>query len=73
MLSAVMLWALGHLLVNGELASVLVFGSFMAQVVYDRISVSQRDALGPLGSAQGGAAQARRTSAIAGGSGGIRS
>jgi len=30
MLSAVMLWTLGHLLVNGELASVLLFGSFMA-------------------------------------------
>jgi uncharacterized membrane protein len=56
MLAAVMLWALAHLLVNGDLASVLLFGSFFAFGVYDTISATQRAALGPLGTAQGSAA-----------------
>lgn len=43
------LWALAHLLVNGDLASLLLFGSFLAFSVYDLISVKQRGALGPLG------------------------
>jgi uncharacterized membrane protein len=54
MLLAIMLWALGHLLANGDLASLLLFGSFLAYAVYDRISVGQRHALGPLGEAKGG-------------------
>jgi uncharacterized membrane protein len=54
MLISVMLWALAHLLANGDLASVLLFGSFLAYGIYDWISVSQRLALGPLGKAQGG-------------------
>jgi uncharacterized membrane protein len=65
MLAAVMLWAFGHLLANGDLASVLLFGSFLAYGVYDIISASQRAALGPLGTARGsGAGDA---AAIAGG------
>ena len=54
MLIALMLWALGHLLANGDLASVLLFGSFLAYAVYDRISVRHRPSPGPLGKAQGG-------------------
>jgi len=54
MLIAIMLWALGHLLANGDLASLLLFGSFLAYAVYDRISVGRRHALGPLGEAIGG-------------------
>lgn len=54
MLAALMLWALGHLLANGDLASVLLFGSFLAYGVYDRVSAGQRAALGPLGRAEGG-------------------
>jgi len=54
MLIALMLWALGHLLANGDLASVLLFGSFLAYAVYDRISVRHRPSPGPLGRAQGG-------------------
>ena len=54
MLIAIMLWAVGHLLANGDLASVLLFGSFLAYAVYDRFSVGQRQALGPLGRARGG-------------------
>jgi uncharacterized membrane protein len=65
MLAAVKLWAFAHLLTNGDLASVLLFGSFLAYGVYDRISVRQRAALGPLGTASGGVAQ--DAAAIAGG------
>src|SRR5215467_6699305 len=54
MLTALMLWALGHLLANGDLASVLLFGSILAYAVYDRISVRHRPSPGPLGRAQGG-------------------
>jgi uncharacterized membrane protein len=53
MLTALMLWAFGHLLVNGDLASVLLFGSFLAYGFYDLISANRRAALGPLGTAQG--------------------
>lgn len=65
MLAAVKLWAFGHLLSNGDLASVLLFGSFLAYAVYDRISVRRRAARGPLGTASGGAVQ--DAIAIAGG------
>lgn len=44
MLVAVKLWAFSHLLVNGDLASVLLFGSFLAWAVLDRISVKRRGA-----------------------------
>ena len=54
MLAAVKLWALAHLLANGDLAGLVLFGSFLAWAIYDRISVKKRSALGPLGSAQGG-------------------
>jgi len=53
MLTAVTLWAFAHLLANGDLASVLLFGSFLVYGIYDWISASQRQALGPLGKAQG--------------------
>ena len=54
MLTAVKLWALAHLLANGDLASLLLFGSFLAYAVYDRISVKKRGARGPLGGRSGG-------------------
>jgi uncharacterized membrane protein len=56
MLVALMLWAFAHLLVNGNLASVLLFGSFLGYGIYDVVSASQRAALGPLGRAPGGTA-----------------
>jgi len=56
MLAAVKLWALAHLLVNGDLASLLLFGGFLAYAVYDRISVKKRGAMGPLGASTGSAA-----------------
>lgn len=54
MLVAIKLWALAHLLVRGDLASMVLFGSFLAWAVFDRISVKRRAALGPLGAKTGG-------------------
>ena len=42
MLAAIKFWALAHLLVNGDLGSLILFGSFLAFAVYDRISVKRR-------------------------------
>src|SRR5207342_1609325 len=41
-LLAVKFWALAHLLANGTLADVLLFGAFLAWAVADRISVKRR-------------------------------
>ena len=54
MLLAVKIWAFAHLLVNGDLAGILLFGGFLAYGVYDRISVKRRGALGPLENRTGG-------------------
>jgi len=42
MLAATKLWALAHLLANGTLADVLLFGSFLVWAVADRISLKRR-------------------------------
>jgi uncharacterized membrane protein len=42
MLVATKLWATAHLLANGTLADVLLFGSFLAWAVVDRISLRHR-------------------------------
>jgi len=42
MLAAVKLWAFAHLLANGTLADVLLFGAFLAWAVMDRISLKRR-------------------------------
>jgi uncharacterized membrane protein len=47
MLLAVKIWAFGHLLANGELNSVLLFGSFLVYGVLDRIAVKKRGDNGP--------------------------
>ena len=43
-LVAVKLWAFAHLLVNGTLADILLFGGFLAWAVADRISMKRRPA-----------------------------
>lgn len=48
MLLAVKIWALAHLLANGDLASILLFGSFLVWAVLDRISVKRRAVPVPL-------------------------
>lgn len=42
MLTAVKSWAFAHLLFNGRLADVLLFGAFLAWAVLDRISLKTR-------------------------------
>jgi uncharacterized membrane protein len=42
MLVAVKAWALSHLLVNGDLGSMLLFGGLLAWAIYDRIAVKRR-------------------------------
>lgn len=42
MLAGVKLWALSHLLANGDLGSIILFGSFLAWAVIDRISLKRR-------------------------------
>lgn len=44
MLVGVKLWSFAHLLVNGDVRSVLLFGSFLAYAVIDRIAVKRRGA-----------------------------
>ena len=44
MLVAVKLWAVAHLLANGMLADVLLFGGFLVWAVADRISLKRRPA-----------------------------
>lgn len=41
-LTATKAWAVAHLLANGALADVLLFGAFLAWAVLDRISVGKR-------------------------------
>jgi uncharacterized membrane protein len=41
-LVGIKLWAFGHLLANGDLGSMLIFGSFLAYSVINRIQVKKR-------------------------------
>lgn len=45
MLAAVALWALAHLLANGLLAEVVLFGAFLVWALADRISMAWRQPL----------------------------
>jgi uncharacterized membrane protein len=42
MLAGIKLWAAAHLLANGDLGSIILFGSFLAWAVFDRISLKRR-------------------------------
>ena len=42
MLAAVKTWALAHLLSNGDLGSILLFGSLLGWAVYARIAAKRR-------------------------------
>jgi uncharacterized membrane protein len=46
MLVGVKSWALAHLLANGDLGALLLFGAFLAWAVYDRIALKRRGDLG---------------------------
>ena len=48
MLAGIKLWAAAHLLANGDLGSIILFGSLLGWAVFDRISLKGRkDAGGP--------------------------
>jgi uncharacterized membrane protein len=48
MLTGIKLWAASHLLANGDLGSIILFGSFLAWAVFDRITLKRRtDSGGP--------------------------
>jgi uncharacterized membrane protein len=42
MLAGIKLWAAAHLLANGDLGSIILFGSFLGWAVFDRISLKRR-------------------------------
>jgi uncharacterized membrane protein len=46
MLVGIKLWAFAHLLSNGDVGGILLFGAFLAWAVVDRISVKRRGDLG---------------------------
>jgi uncharacterized membrane protein len=46
MLAGVKLWAVAHLLANGDLGSIVLFGSVLAWAVIDRISLKHRSDAG---------------------------
>jgi uncharacterized membrane protein len=52
MLTATIVWALAHLVANGDLLALLLFGSFLLFALYDRVSVARRG-LGPKKPARG--------------------
>jgi uncharacterized membrane protein len=54
MLAAVKFWALAHLLANGSLADVLLFGGFLIWAVMDRLSFKRRPVQSALRTAQPG-------------------
>ena len=54
MLGAVKFWAFGHLLANGDMGSIVLFGSFLAWAIYVRVSLKAREGgRGPLGDKPG--------------------
>jgi uncharacterized membrane protein len=46
MLVGIKIWALAHLLANGDAGGLLLFGSFLAWAVFDRIAVKRRGDVG---------------------------
>jgi len=53
MLAAIKTWALAHLIANGDLGSILLFGSFLAWGVMARIAAKKRGDTGPVAAPRG--------------------
>jgi uncharacterized membrane protein len=53
MIASVKIWAFAHLLANGDLGSIVLFGSFLVWAVVARISVKRRDEVVPHGGTAG--------------------
>jgi uncharacterized membrane protein len=56
-LVAIKIWALAHLIANGDLASIILFGSFLAYAAYDRIMLKGRKPTTLIGTAAEGGAR----------------
>lgn len=54
MLVGVMTWAVAHLLVNGDVGGIILFGSVLAWAVYDRITLKHRSDPGGPAMPEGG-------------------
>lgn len=54
MLVGVKIWAFAHLIANGDLGSVILFGSFLAWAVFDRITLKRRSDSAPPDTRNGG-------------------
>jgi uncharacterized membrane protein len=54
LLVGVKTWAVAHLLVNGDVGGIILFGSVLAWAVYDRITLKRRSDPGELSIAEGG-------------------
>jgi uncharacterized membrane protein len=54
MLVGVKTWAVAHLMVNGDVGGIILFGSVLAWAVYDRITLKHRDDPGGLSIPEGG-------------------
>ncbi|MBA5776833.1 NnrU family protein [Stappia sp. F7233] len=65
MIVAIKIWALSHLLANGDVASALLFLAFLAWAVVDRVSLKRRGGIPAL--APGSAAARNDSIAIVGG------
>lgn len=63
MLAGVKLWAAAHLLANGDLGSIVLFGSILGWAVFDRLAVKRREATS--GAADGAAAAGWRNDVVA--------
>ncbi len=63
-LVSVKIWAVAHLLANGDLASMLLFGGFLAYAVINRILLKKREEYAPFQS--GGGARNDMIAVIAG-------
>ena len=53
MIAAVKIWALAHLFIRGDVASLLLFLALLGWAVYDRISLKHREAAGSVNIRQG--------------------
>jgi uncharacterized membrane protein len=54
MLVGIKLWAVAHLITNGDLGSIILFGAILAWAVMDRISLKRRTDPGGIQMPQGG-------------------
>lgn len=66
-LLSVKVWALAHLLANGDVADLILFGSLLAWAVYARISAKKRERAGLLAPASGGPVRNDITAVVVGG------